>query len=879
MPGTRPSILTMVVVVLAAGFAPARAVVADPVGPDARTILPPGEGDTVTLPRYFQNQASGSCADLGPNFCDQVDMYKNWQFKNGTLARDADHVAGKVSEERPIPRLRLVRDTWGVPHVFATGGNEQEIEDTISFGVGYAQAEERLFQMEILRRAAEGRLSNLLGPTNGTTDLLLMDTVIRRDSETNDERLAQLRRHLTRGQQHSLQRYADGINAVIQRFTLDPTQMPAGFVLTQDLPVEPWTVSDSMAIQILETKTVAESAGNELGYGALARRMRDMYGVGMAVGIFNDLQLTHDPSTPTSVPHGAALRSSDRTRYDFIDYTPADTAARITEIPASVEPAKDAVQKGDEAVRSASQSLGLPQFGSNAWAVAPSRSTTRHAMLWGAPQVSYYVPQVVDEIEIVGGPTHARGMSVPGAGPAVVIGYTPHHAWSLTSSQDDQVDTYIDRVRQLPDRTFQYFWNGAWRPVQQRTETITMRVPVPSQDPAPPPPAYTSKQVTFYRTQHGRHGALLPCIVEYIDAPAGLSYCKVRSFWGAEIETGLAVVDMGRATSVGDADAAARRSVSGFNFIYADRDGHIGYWHTGRLPIRVRGHDPRLPAPGDGSFDWRGYLDPRLWPSVIDPAQGFVVSWNNKPQANWPDSGDGVLWGATQRAGQPRSLLEGTRRLSPDDTWRVARRSGELDLRYTRGFAQFLTGLASRGDLSPLARAAVAQVAAWDGTAFYPDGAERDASGKETSKVRFAGFAIMTAWVHALLRGAGQTVFQPVTHNADTAAGVKSFTQIPGTTSPEFEFFDDYEAFLYDMLAGRTKSGARWFGSGSAQDVSKAALDEAVAGLSGKQGTDPSKWRADMPQINFMATDVANIAPIPWENRGTWGQIVAFHRR
>jgi hypothetical protein len=78
------------------------------------------------------------------------------------------------------------------------------------------------------------------------------------------------------------------------------------------------------------------------------------------------------------------------------------------------------------------------------------------------------------------------------------------------------------------------------------------------------------------------------------------------------------------------------------------------------------------------------------------------------------------------------------------------------------------------------------------------------------------------------------------------------------------------------MLAGRTKSGADWFGGRSAQDVSKAALDDAVASLTAAQGSDPSKWRADMPQINFMATDVANIASIPWENRGTWGQIVAF---
>jgi len=73
--------------------------------------------------------------------------------KNGALSPDADHVAGAVSTESPAPGVRIVRDKWGIPHIFATGPNEQAIEENIGFGVGYAQAEERMFQMEVLRRA------------------------------------------------------------------------------------------------------------------------------------------------------------------------------------------------------------------------------------------------------------------------------------------------------------------------------------------------------------------------------------------------------------------------------------------------------------------------------------------------------------------------------------------------------------------------------------------------------------------------------------------------------------------------------------------------------------------------------------------------------
>lgn len=88
----------------------------------------------------------------------------NWQLKDGILSPDADHVANAQSSDTPIAAVRVVRDNFGVSHIFATGAVEQAIEENICFGVGYAQAEERLFQMNVLRRAGEGTLSELVGP-------------------------------------------------------------------------------------------------------------------------------------------------------------------------------------------------------------------------------------------------------------------------------------------------------------------------------------------------------------------------------------------------------------------------------------------------------------------------------------------------------------------------------------------------------------------------------------------------------------------------------------------------------------------------------------------------------------------------------------------
>src|SRR5207247_9153949 len=119
---------------------------------------------------------------------------------------------------------------------------------------------------------------------------------------------------------------------------------------------------------------------------------------------------------------------------------------------------------GHRALGAGATTLGLPVLGSNAWAITPKRSATGHALLWGAPQVGYYAPAVFDEMEIDGGSVHTRGVGVPGGGPGVVIGYTPHTAWSITTAQDDQIDTYVDRIRPRPGGPgLQYFRDGKWR--------------------------------------------------------------------------------------------------------------------------------------------------------------------------------------------------------------------------------------------------------------------------------------------------------------------------------------------------------------------------------------------------------------------------------
>src|SRR2546430_1931061 len=160
--------------------------------------------------------------------------------------------------------------------------------------------------------------------------------------------------------------------------------MPAGFDLLQDLPIRPWTSSDTVAIISLEVANIAQSAGNGLGYGALARRLAAHYGVRKAVSILDDVQFTYDPHAPVTVPsHQRALHSTANRKYHFIRHSRADTARLIRALAPDVDAADHTMLNGDQAVKHATDALGLPVFGSNAWALSPSRTTTGGALLWG----------------------------------------------------------------------------------------------------------------------------------------------------------------------------------------------------------------------------------------------------------------------------------------------------------------------------------------------------------------------------------------------------------------------------------------------------------------------------------------------------------------
>ncbi|MHB8465920.1 MAG: penicillin acylase family protein [Acidimicrobiales bacterium] len=848
---------------------------ASPTSPGFSVILPPGQDGNVSLPAFARNQIDGNCADFGIHSCDRLADYLAWRWDSDPLRSNDAPLPGDQIEKPAGQGVTILRDgTTGSAHVFARDFR------SLGYGAGVAEAEDRLFQMEAFRRAAEGTLSELLGPSE-----LRYDEQYRRDTETATERAADIGAHLTPEEIGALDGYVDGVNAIIRRDTLDPSRLPAEFTLLADLPIRPWTRADTLAIGTLEIKQEAEAGGQELPVGAGLQRLG--LPLSGAAGVLADWYFRGDPTTPTSIS-AADARAPAPAVYRFTD---ADTLARLREIPAGLSSFGEsgtmlgvAAAHANDVARTIS-TLGLPHFGSNAVAVSRSHTTFGGPLLYGGPQAGYSDPAVFFRMELHAPGIDVGGAAVPGAGPVVVIGHTLDHAWTITTGQDDQVDTYLERVRR--DGThIDVLYDGSWRQVEERNETYRYRIvnnPLPVAT-SVTPPVYRASTEVVYRTRHA--GIPSPIVALRWDpgGATGWAVSKTRAFWNTASQTGAAFDAIVHAHSVAAFDAAVRRVPVAFNFIYDDAGGHIGYWHTGAVPLRAPGHDPRLPARGDGSMDWRGYLPPSQWPSVVDPAVGFVASWNNRAAPNFPDSADGTVWGPAQRVAGLQQAVAGRLAQGPIDATglsRVMQAVGSEHLPAVLFFRQLVLRLDRPGApaLSPAAREALARLRAWDGNVYYP-------YGSNGSTVRAPGATIFTRWLAAIDDAVLRHVFAPmgpapwsVNSWDDATTGLAD----GGRT----EFFDNFTPVVIHALQPQPSVPLHldWlpaFATGATHDqrvdrLSVIALEQSVAALTARFRTpDQTRWLDPEATTTYVGEGAGAVPDQPFENRGVFGMLASF---
>jgi penicillin amidase len=584
----------------------------------------------------------------------------------------------------------IVRDAFGVPHIYALTNR------ALFVAYGYAVAQDRLWQLELNRRAARGRLAEVFGPS-----VVPADTVARTVGYTESELDAQFAR-LGSEEKEIFRAYADGINRYLTEVVaVDPLHaLPFEFHALGVNP-EPWTLRDSVAFGAFMTRRFGEIGGRHLTNQSLLDHLVKRFGDAAGYAAFNDVRWRNDPDAPVTVPVAEGQTGQRETS--------GQVAAQLEGV------AADLPAGGDEATQIWERLGVVTKLGSYAWVVSPWRSANRAAMLYGGPQMGFSAPEVLHEVQLTGGNGfNVTGMAFAGV-PAVLIGRNARVAWTSTTATGGNVDTYLETLCGV-DR---YVFRGQCTAMESRVESIKVR-------------GATAIVLPVRRTVHG----------PVVGGSGPVAVSQKRAHWQREIESISSFIAFDRARDLAGFEAGVKTIVTSHNFLYADQRGNIAYWQAGQVPVRPAGFDPRLPFPGDGRAEWPGGILPM--PKSINPKQGYLANWNNKPSVDY-DNADSQIFGKQFRlldlqARLARGVisLEDMRDIPKD----IARFGGlGRESRYLLPY--LLEGIEAVPPSHSLAERAVDLLEGWDGNNI------RDAV---TSTRLEPGEVIFASWLSHMIR-------------------------------------------------------------------------------------------------------------------------------
>ncbi|HKY21004.1 MAG TPA: penicillin acylase family protein [Vicinamibacterales bacterium] len=524
-------------------------------------------------------------------------------------------------------------DSFAVPHVFATSDADAWRS------VGYLQARDRLWQMELYRRSASGRLSELLGEATIVIDRRFLTLGLRRAAELEWQRTTP---HVRMAFEH----YSAGVNAAMRAAE---GKLPLEYQLLR-LEPEPWTPIDSLAIAKLFAWRLGENRTPELLRYSLTQELG-----ARALELF--------PAPPDWAPvilesdQGGGVRGEGG-KTGAVGAVGATGAMGLPAVLSAVaHGAKAEAQSAKAGAAGATTIAGLEWLFqdnhamSNSWVIHGSRTASGRPLLANDPHLPIEMPSVWWEVHVVSDSLNVAGATIPGI-PFIVIGHNARLGWGLTNAGADVQDFFIE---QLDASRTRYRSGDKWLPlavrrheirVRGRSEPIVFEVRSTSRGPV--------QNVEAWRDlQPGE------------PAPQSELGETVLAFkWDAIVqgESAVAFDALARAGGWTEFVAAVRRfSAPAQNFVYADVDGNIGYAMSGLLPVRGTS-DGSMPVQAwPAGTDWRGSVDINQLPVELNPASGQIVTANNEVDRRLPYLTRD--WVAPFRARRITEMLAGSRGL------------------------------------------------------------------------------------------------------------------------------------------------------------------------------------------------------------------------
>ncbi len=487
-------------------------------------------------------------------------------------------VDGAVSLEGLKAPVEILRDKYGVPHIYARNAED------LFFAQGYAHAQDRFWQMEFSRRTAAGRLSELFGKKLLETDIFLRTLGLTRLAQEEYRLLDdEARRYLDA--------YVAGVNAYLRG--RKPGELALEYSLLKltgaDFRVEEWKPEHSLTWAKLMSWTLSANMD-------LERLM---------------LELTRTAGLKGLPGFFAPYRED-------MPYILSAEELGVAGVPPAPDPPFPLFFGGHEGV------------GTNSWVLAGSWTTTGKPILANDTHLGVQMPSIWYEVGLHSGDSSSgefqvRGFSFPGY-PGVIIGHNAHIAWGIGDFNDDVQDFFVERIN--PESPNQYLVNGTWADM----ELVHERIDIQGQkDP------YLH---VVRRTRHGpllsdRGGYKTLESFGFIPGgsfPDNLELSAVSLRWTA-LQPGkllMAILDLDRAGSFREfREALAQWDGPVQNITYADVEGNIGYQAAGWVPIRAAGQG-EAPVPGwTDEFEWTGFIPFGRMPWVLNPPKGYIVAANN----------------------------------------------------------------------------------------------------------------------------------------------------------------------------------------------------------------------------------------------------------
>ena len=526
----------------------------------------------------------------------------------------------------------IIVDYWGIPHIYASSKRD------MFFVQGYNAARDRLWQIDLWRKRGLGLLAKDFGPDYVAQDRAARLFLYRGD--LNQEWAA-----YGPEAKESAEAFVGGINAFVGEINSGRRALPVEFRIAGTKPVS-WKAEDVVRIRshALTRNVVSE-----------VQRAR----VACAAGLAADrLRRELEPQWTPSVPAG--LDPCTIPRDVLQDYELA------TKIVAFAQPGQRRSSLDPETFF-AEADWATNAIGSNNWTVAPSRTATGRPILANDPHREHSVPSLRYVVHL-----NAPEMSVIGAGepalPGISIGHNGQIAFGLTIFAIDQEDLYVYETD--PDNPRRYRYQNAFEPMAVVRERIEVRGEAP-------------REVELLFTRHGP--------VVYADPQQHRAFA-VRSVW---FEPGTSAY-FGSTEFMTAKDwqsfrtAMARWGTPSENQVYADTAGNIGWIPGGRAPVRPN-WDGLMPVPGDGRYEWSGFLRQDQLPQRFNPPEGFISTANEMnlpPDFPIAERKIGFEWTNRSRATRikevlatkPRLTLADAMTLQNDDFSVVARRLTKLIL-------------------------------------------------------------------------------------------------------------------------------------------------------------------------------------------------------